>query len=87
MVIDDLYNTSKIILNGAWIGIHNYPETLLKIMKLLKLNSIIHNHTSISWNIKNNEFYVFTDGGRIIRPVFKLYNRKNKIINGDYNEI
>ena len=44
-------------------------------MKLLKLNSFINITTSISWNIKNNEFHVFSDYGRIIRPVFNLINR------------
>ena len=57
-------------------------------MKLLKLNSFINITTSISWNIKKNEFHVFTDSGRIIRPVFFLKtdsngDKYNELISGD----
>ena len=63
MIYDNLCDTAKIFLNGKWIGIHKDPEFLYKIMRLLKLNSIIHLYTSIYWNTKLNEIYVFCDYG------------------------
>ena len=60
MISDELKNMCKVFLNGKWIGIHRDPEFLYKIMRLLKLNSIIHLYTSIYWNIHINEIYIFT---------------------------
>ena len=58
---------TKIFINGKWIGLHKDPEFLLKLFKLLKLNSIINIYTSITWNISIlNEFHIFTDSGRLL---------------------
>ena len=66
------------------IGYYTNPNSLDKKktvdLKLLKLNSIIHIHTSITWNIKTNEIYIFTDSGRLIRPILVLNNKKNKLV-------
>ena len=87
----EFYNSTKVFLNGTLIGIHYDPKYLLKYMKLLKLNSFINITTSISWNIQTNEFHVFSDSGRIIRPVFYLKEgergKYNELINGDVSYI
>ena len=89
-VYSDLYNCTKIFLNGKFIGLHRQPKKLYKIMKLLKLNSIINILTSIYRNIDLNEIYIFCDAGRIIRPIFVLKtdedgNKINELINGNYD--
>ena len=82
IITENLYNLCKVFINGKWIGLHKDPEFLLKIFKLFKLNSIINIYTSISWDSKLNEFYIFTDSGRIVRPVLKLkYNKDGEKIN------
>ena len=81
----DLINTVKVFINGKWVGLHREPQILLKILKLMKINGIIHIHTSISWNIKTNEFHIFTDAGRVIRPIFCLDKGYNKLINDNFN--
>ena len=68
----DLPNSTKLFVNGEWIGIHTQPVELYNLLKLLKLNSFIHPHTSISWKQSTNEFFIFTDGGRLIRPVLVI---------------
>ena len=85
----DFYNT-KIFMNGKLIGFYTDGAFLFKYMKLLKLNSIININTSISFNIDDNEIFIFTDAGRIIRPVLFLkinkdYEKYNEFINGDYS--
>jgi len=92
VILQDYWNSSKVFLNGTLIGIHIKPQELLRYMKLLKLNSIINITTSISWDIKTNEFHVFSDAGRIIRPIFNLKkdskgDNYNNLINGDYKLI
>ena len=62
----------KIFVNGKWTGLHNNPPLLYKILRLFKLNSIINILTSISWDIELNEIHIFSDSGRIVRPVFVL---------------
>ena len=82
IITENLYHLCKVFINGKWIGLHKDPEFLLKIFKLFKLNSIINIYTSISWDPKLNEFYIFTDSGRIVRPVLKLkYNKDGEKIN------
>ena len=88
IIIDDVYIYTKIFLNGKWTGLHRDPQYLLRLMKCLKYNSIINIYTSITWNTKKNEFYIFTDAGRLIRPIIRLKydkngNRYSDLINGD----
>lgn len=90
-ISSDIDKSCKVFLNGKWIGIHKDPEYLYKIMRLLKLNSIIHLYTSIYWSIELNEIYVFCDSGRLLRPVFVLRKRgevvSNRLIEGDYSKM
>jgi DNA-directed RNA polymerase II subunit RPB2 len=91
-VAEDMYNNTPVFLNGKLIGLYENPAFLFKYLKLLKLNSIINVNTSISWNIKTNELHIFTDSGRIIRPVFYLKsdpegNKYNELISKDYSYI
>ena len=72
IILSDLYHSTKIFLNGRFFGIHFDPKYLYRYLKLLKLNSIINITTSISWNVQMSEFHIFTDSGRIIRPIFHL---------------
>ena len=75
IISNDLNESTKIFINGRWVGIHRLPDLLLyKIMRLLKLNSIIHIYTSIYWEIKTSEFHIFTDSGRLLRPLLVLKN-------------
>ena len=92
IIIDNLYSYVKVFLNGRIIGLYDNPGFLYKYLKLLKLNSIININTSISWDIKSNEFHIFTDSGRIIRPIFYIKkdddgNKYNELINKDYSYI
>jgi len=84
----DIYKYTKVFLNGRLVGVYHEPKYLYNYMKLLKVNSFINITTSISWNIKMNEFHVFCDSGRIIRPIFRLCmkdgKRHNSLIRGDY---
>ena len=83
----DLYNKCKIYVNGKVYGVYDEPENLYKLLRLMKSNSFIHYHTSIRWNKYTNEIYIFTDGGRILRPILVLINidggRSNNLMKND----
>ena len=73
-IVIDLSTTGKIFLNGRWIGIHDNLQMVVTMMKLYKLNSIINCFTSISYR-STTELCLFSDSGRIVRPVFVLKER------------
>ncbi len=66
----------KVFINGAWVGITKDPVNLFKSLKLKKYKGIINIYTSIIFDYKNKEIKVCNDAGRLIRPVFKVYNNK-----------
>ena len=78
IIKNDIEDKCKIFINGKLVGVHQNPGSLCKILRLLKLNSIIHLYTSISWKVVENEIYIFTDSGRLLRPLYNLKNYKDK---------
>ena len=68
-------NNTKIFVNGAWIGITSAPDDIINFTKIYRRNGLIPIFTSISWNIKENIIYFYTDSGRICRPCFYVENQ------------
>ena len=60
----------KVFVNGDWIGFTDKLPELFTLLKEKKRIGIINIYTSISWDIPNKSIYVYTDAGRVIRPVF-----------------
>ncbi len=89
IISEDLSGSIKVFINGRWVGLHRKPDFLYRVMRLLKLNSIIHLYTSIYWDIGTNEFHIFTDSGRLLRPIFVLKTigskLTNELIEGNYS--
>ena len=67
-----LGNTSKIFVNGNWVGVIDKPLELVKMLKLYRRNGILPTFTSISFNFKNNEINIYTDVGRLTRPIYYI---------------
>ena len=66
--------TTKVFINGAWIGCVSDPFKVINIMRLHRRNNMIDIYTSIAFNIKNNEILICSDAGRPMRPLFYLMN-------------
>ena len=77
-------SSCKVLINNNWIGIHRDPESLFKILKLLKRNAIINIYTSISWDIINEEIHILTEAGRCCRPLYVIHD--GKLLIEDYIE-
>ena len=73
--IRSVKNSTKVLINSNWVGIHNEPEKLFKLLKLLKRNALISIYTSISWDIIQNEINILTEAGRCCRPVYVIHNK------------
>ena len=67
-----LGNTTKIFINGNWIGVIDKPVELVKMLKLYRRNGIIPTFVSISFNYQSNEINIYTDAGRLTRPIYYI---------------
>lgn len=66
---ENMGNTTKIFLNGNWIGIHNDIKSLKTLFLEYRRNALINIFTSFSWNITDMEVFINTDAGRCCRPL------------------
>jgi len=84
-----LANNSKVFVNGNWIGVVDRPISsdgeigLIEMLKLFRRNGVIPVFTSISFDYERNEVNIYTDAGRLTRPIYYIdngvqsYNRKD----------
>jgi DNA-directed RNA polymerase II subunit RPB2 len=61
---------TKVFINGNWIGILDNPIQTVNMLKLFRRNGIIPMYTSISFSYESNIIYIYTDSGRLTRPIF-----------------
>ena len=65
-------NMCKVIVNGNWIGVISTPQKLEIEFKEYRRLSILPTFVSIQWNIKSNTIFIYTDAGRICRPIYYI---------------
>jgi DNA-directed RNA polymerase II subunit RPB2 len=86
-----LFSATKIFVNGAWIGVVMNPDEVTLILKTYRRYGLISPFISCNWDIQTNEIFIFTDGGRLCRPLFyydgilKRYSFEEKSVT-DYLE-
>ena len=80
---EQLSYSTKVFVNGSWIGVVDKPISLSKddlglveLLKLYRRNGIIPIYTSISFDYEHNEIYIYTDAGRLTRPIYYIDNGK-----------
>ena len=61
---------TKVFINGYWCGSVSDPITTVTEMKKCRRHGLISISTSISFDIPRNIIFIYTDGGRLCRPVF-----------------
>jgi DNA-directed RNA polymerase II subunit RPB2 len=63
-------DSTKIFVNGCWVGLHREPEEMVKVMrKLRRKMDIIASEVSVYRDVADKEIHVYTDAGRICRPL------------------
>ena len=67
-----LYYTTKVFVNGTWIGAVTRPQETMRLIRLHRRNALIPIYVSCRWDIKSNEIHIFTDAGRLCRPIFYI---------------
>ena len=73
---EQIANSSKVFVNGSWIGITDTPFELINLLKLYRRNGILPVYTSLSFDIEHNEVYIYTDAGRLSRPIYYIDDNK-----------
>jgi DNA-directed RNA polymerase beta subunit len=80
-----LINNVKVFLNGEWIGLSAKPYELYTMIRKLKQIGTIIRTNSIIYDIVKGEIKIYTDSGRLYRPLLTVKDNKilltDKIIN------
>ena len=91
LTLSDINSSSKVFLNGNWIGVVRDPVTVIERIKFHRQLALLPVYLSAHWNIQENAIYIYTDGGRLTRPIFYLedevpsYERvRTKLESGDF---
>lgn len=62
--------STKIFVNGMWCGVHRDPDDLVNTLRRLRRSVDLSPEISIVRDIREKELRLFTDAGRICRPLF-----------------
>lgn len=76
-------NSTRVFVNGVWIGVHRDPAHLVETMRSLRRKGDISPEVSIIRDIREKEFRIFTDAGRVYRPLFVVDNDPNSPHRGE----
>ena len=74
----EISKLTRVLLNGRWVGVVSNPIEVENDMKNQRRNGLIPVYTSISWNIKDNTLYIYTDSGRLCRPLYFVNHGKHR---------
>ncbi|CAL1694978.1 unnamed protein product [Somion occarium] len=61
---------TKVFVNGVWMGVHRDPANLVKTIKKLRRKDDISPEVSVVRDIRERELRLYTDAGRVCRPLF-----------------
>jgi DNA-directed RNA polymerase II subunit RPB2 len=71
-----LSTMTRVIVNGLWAGSVSNPIEAMKKIRLFKHNALIPIFTSATFEIKLNTIFIYTDSGRVCRPIFYRHNEE-----------
>ncbi|KAI9206398.1 DNA-directed RNA polymerase II subunit RPB2 [Polychytrium aggregatum] len=71
---------TKVFLNGVWVGIHRDPEVLSSSLKGLRRRLDVKPEVSVVRDVRERELRLYTDAGRISRPLFVVEEGKQRLM-------
>ena len=83
----DIFDSVKVFVNGDWYGQSFEPKILVDNLKEMRRKGIINPFISIAWCIQSNEIQIWTDGGRLCRPLYIIKDNNFAITNKFTDEI
>ena len=67
-------NATKVFVNGVWVGVHHEPTHLAGTVQYLRRSGVVSHEISVIRDIRDREFKILTDPGRVTRPLFVIDN-------------
>ena len=68
--VTELAHLTRIIVNGHWMGSIEDPMSAVNKFRMFRRQALIPIHTSITFDMQLNMIFIYTDAGRLIRPIF-----------------
>ncbi len=78
---------TKVFVNGVWMGVHRDPANLVKTIKKLRRKDDISPEVSVVRDIRERELRLYTDAGRVCRPLFIVENQQLAITKKHINKL
>ena len=75
-------NATKVFVNGVWVGTHRDPGYLASSVLSTRRNGTLSPEVTIVRDIREREFKIFTDAGRVMRPLLVVETDPRSPING-----
>jgi DNA-directed RNA polymerase II subunit RPB2 len=61
---------TRVFINGFWAGMAEDPFQMVNYIKLFRRNGLLPIYISVSFDITQNTIFIYTDEGRLTRPIF-----------------
>jgi len=61
---------TKVFVDGNWVGISRIPDELTRHLIGMRRKAAIDSEVSVVRSIKDSELRIYTDAGRVLRPLF-----------------
>ena len=66
----ELAQATKVMVNGFWAGCVTDPLGAVQKIRTYRRNAMIPLHTSVTFDYRLNQLSIYTDSGRLCRPIF-----------------
>ncbi|KAG9303767.1 hypothetical protein G9A89_018664 [Geosiphon pyriformis] len=67
---------TKVFVNGGWAGVSHEPEALVDTLKRLRRCVDVSPEVSVVRDIREKELRLYTDAGRVCRPLYIVENSR-----------
>jgi DNA-directed RNA polymerase II subunit RPB2 len=74
--VTEKYKGTSIVVNGVIVAYSVTPLETYKKLRQAKQAFRLHPHTGVAWNVLQNSITIESDGGRFVRPLFRVSGGK-----------
>ncbi len=67
---------AQVFVNGVWVGIHRDPHMLVRTLRQLRRQVDVSSEVSVVHDMQWQEIRIYTDYGRVCRPLFIVENQR-----------
>lgn len=71
-----LYDNVKVVVNGTWFAVTEEPIEMVQIVKYYRRIGQIPSAISITFDIGDKTVYIYTDSGRLLRPIYYIQDKQ-----------